>query len=277
MATASEKSIFITGAASGIGRSTAKLFSDRGWFVGLYDLNESGLRAVQGELDNASRCVTGRMDVTDPGQWEHAVAAFTAATGGRMDVFFNNAGIVHGGMFEDIPVEASRQIIETNLVGAMYGLYACLPALKSTPGSCVVNTSSGASLGGGPMSAVYSASKFGIRGLTESLAIEFKRHGIRVCDVVPWFTDTPMLDNCQMHGATNNISFREGIVEVGEPIYSVEDVAKTVLQAVDGKKIHYLVGTRTRIVKFLADFLPGVGRRGMHQNMNKVMRQLGIK
>ena len=88
MATAtSEKSIFITGAASGIGRSTAKLFSDRGWFVGLYDLNESGIRAVQDELDNASRCVIGRMDVTDPGQWEHAVAAFTAATGGRMDVF----------------------------------------------------------------------------------------------------------------------------------------------------------------------------------------------
>ena len=150
------KSIFITGAASGIGAETARLFHKRGWFCGLYDINETGLKEVEGEL-GAENCHVAKLDVTKRDDWAAAIEGFSAATAGKMDVLFNNAGIGRHGWFEDIPPEEADLIVDINVKGVINGVYAALPLLRTTENARIVNTASTAGVVGSPRLAVYSA------------------------------------------------------------------------------------------------------------------------
>jgi NAD(P)-dependent dehydrogenase (short-subunit alcohol dehydrogenase family) len=188
------KSIFITGAASGIGRATAVLFAGRGWFVGAFDLNEQGLATLAQEIGGGN-CITGRLDVTAKQDFEAAVASFGAETDGHMDVLFNNAGIGESGWFEDIPYEAALRVVQVNLVGVLTGIYTALPLLKATKNALCFTTSSSSATYGMPRLAVYSATKHAVKGLTEALSIEFARHGIRAADTLPGLIDTAILRN----------------------------------------------------------------------------------
>ena len=143
------KSIFVTGAASGIGAETAQHFARKGWFVGLYDIDETGLAACAKKigLDN---CVTGHLDVRDRDQWETAVKQFAGATDGQMTALFNNAGIGRHGWFEDIAPDDSDAIIDINVKGVINGVYAALPLLKGTKGARIVNVASTAGFVGSP-------------------------------------------------------------------------------------------------------------------------------
>src|SRR5215813_7354815 len=98
--TTPQKSIFVTGAGSGIGRATAQLFAERGWFVGLFDVNERGLEETAAKLPEGQR-LSMTFDVRDRTGWTRAVQSFGEATGRRMHVLFNNAGIGRGGPFEE--------------------------------------------------------------------------------------------------------------------------------------------------------------------------------
>src|SRR5258706_6896754 len=93
------KSIFITGAASGMGRETAKLFSRKGWFVGAFDVNDAGLKTLEQEL-GSDNCLVHRLDVTSMPDFHGAISVFSDETGGKMDVLFSNAGIGESGWFE---------------------------------------------------------------------------------------------------------------------------------------------------------------------------------
>ena len=163
-----KKSIFITGAASGIGKATAIYFAKMGWEVGLFDINEDGLENVAKEIGHNS-CMYQKLDVTDIEEWNSARESFEKYTNGKCDLFFNNAGIANfTGRVEDIPIKESQKIVDVNLNGVINGIYAILPLLKKTDKSVIVNTSS---IGGFvlcPGEAVYYATKLAVRGLTES-------------------------------------------------------------------------------------------------------------
>ena len=103
-----KKSIFITGAASGIGRETALLFGKKGWFVGIVDVNEEGLKTLQSEIGEAN-CFSKFMDVTDSESVQKALTAFTEKTGGQLDVIFNNAGIIEFGHFESVQIHQNQK------------------------------------------------------------------------------------------------------------------------------------------------------------------------
>jgi len=197
----SSKHIFITGAASGIGRETALLFAERGWRVGGYDVDEAGLERLARDLA-PSGGFTGRLDVTDAAAFEAAVAGFGRATDGRLDLLHNNAGIGHSGWFEDVPRRDAQRLIEINLGGVLNGIYAALPLLKETPGSLCFSTSSSSAIYGAPRLAVYAATKFAVKGLSEALSVEFARHGVRVADVLPGLIDTPLLDSAPNHSGS---------------------------------------------------------------------------
>ena len=186
------KSIFITGAASGMGRETAKLFHAKGWFVGAYDVNTDGLATLAQEIGN-DNCHTMRLDVTKKEDFDAAVAAFGAETDGKMDMLHSNAGIGESGWFEDIPFEAALRVVQINFIGVIASIYAALPLLKATPNSLVFITSSSSATYGMPRIAVYSATKHGVKGLTEALSVEFSRFGVRVADVLPGLIDTAIL------------------------------------------------------------------------------------
>ena len=187
------KSIFITGAASGIGAETARYFSKRGWYCGLYDVNSASLAQVADEI-GMENCHVATLDVRKRPDWTAAVNGFGEATEGAMNVLFNNAGIGRHGWFEDVAPEDNDSVIDVNIKGVINGVHACLPLLKATPASRIVNTASTAGIVGSPQLAVYSATKFAVRGLTEALDAEFRDLDIRVTSLMPWFVDELVSD-----------------------------------------------------------------------------------
>jgi len=265
------KSIFITGGGSGIGRATAQLFAQRGWFIGLADVNEAGM-AETAALLPTGQSWSIRLDVRDRAAWEAALSAFSEAAGGRIDVVFNNAGVAYGGPLEGLNQEEIDRLLDINLRGVIYGAQAAYAHLKAAaPGSVLVNTASAAALYGTAGMAVYSATKFGVRGLTEALETEWQDDGVLVRSLMPSFIDTPLLEGPA--SKATNISKRESVVKAGLEFTPVEQVAETVWQAVHGKKIHNLVGKTAKMLAFAAKWNPSkIRKRG--KNLMRVRQGL---
>jgi NAD(P)-dependent dehydrogenase (short-subunit alcohol dehydrogenase family) len=195
------KSVFITGAGSGMGREGAKLFHAKGWRVGAVDRNPDGLASLGRELGD-ERLWTRPVDVTDKAAFDAAVADFCAGNpNGGLDMMWNNAGIGESGWFEDVPYEAAMRVVEVNFKAVLTGCYAALPYLKKSPGSLLFSTSSSSATYGMPQLAVYSATKHAVKGLTEALSVEWQRHGVRVADVLPGLIDTAILTSTPSHSA----------------------------------------------------------------------------
>lgn len=188
----SQQSIFVTGAASGVGRETARLFAGKGWLVGAFDVNEDGLADLCSEL-GADRCVTGKLDVTDRDAYDAALRGFADAAGGRLDMLFNNAGIARGGPLDQMAFEDLMAVIDVNLLGVLIGIRAAAPWLKATPNSLCFSMSSATAIFGLPNMSVYAATKYAVKGLTESLSLEFRPYGVRVADALPGLVDTPFI------------------------------------------------------------------------------------
>lgn len=225
------KSIFITGAASGMGRETARLFAEEGWFVGGYDVNEAGLKALEGEL-GAGNCIVRKLDVTDRADYRDALAAFGEATGGQLDLLFNNAGIGRGGPFADQPFEDVIAVVQVNLMGVLIGIHEGIGLLKATPNSLCFTTSSSSATFGMAGIAVYSATKHAVKGLSEALSVEFKAYGVRVADVLPGLIDTPILPPEAVANAP-----KEGLFRAIPPV----EVAKVVWEAYHADTLHWYV------------------------------------
>jgi len=208
------KTIFITGAGSGMGREGAKLFHGKGWRVGAVDRNEDGLESLKAEL--GVRLWTRVVDVTDKSALEGALADFCAGhADGGLDMMWNNAGIGEGGWFEDVPYEAAMRVVDVNFKAVLTGAYVALPYLKKAPGSLMFSTSSSSGTYGMPRLAVYSATKHAVKGLTEALSVEWQRHGVRVADVLPGLIDTAILTSTRQHS------------DEGAPTFTREDVRAT--------------------------------------------------
>lgn len=253
------KAIFVSGGGSGIGRAVAGYFAGRGWFVGVGDIDAAGMAATAAGLPVGAGS-SHVLDVRDAGAWQRALDEFAGLSGGRLDVLFNNAGVAHGGpLIEANPAEVDA-VIDVNLKGVIHGAMAGYRHLRATPGSCLLNTCSAAGLYGAPNMAVYSASKFGVRALTEALEIEWAADGIRVCDLMPGFVDTPLLAG---PAGRSNVSRRERVVAAGLEFTPLQEVAQKAWDAVHGNRTHTLVGRTARRMGFAARWMPGRIRQQM--------------
>lgn len=261
-----QKSIFVTGAGSGIGRATAQLFAERGWFVGLFDVNSAGLEETAASLPEGQR-ISMTFDVRDRSGWARAVEAFGQATNRRMHVLFNNAGVGKGGWIEEMSNDDIDLVLDVNLKGVINGVNAALPLLRETPGARIVNTASVAGVFGAPKMAVYCATKFGVRGLTEALDVEFSRYGVRVVSLMPWFIDTAILDGHQSGPAGSNRRIRDQLVENKTPIYPVRMAAERAWDAAHGSDIHYMVGKEAERARFFARFFPDAMRNQIKKTL----------
>ena len=252
------KSIFITGGGSGIGRATARLFSQRGWFVGLGDVSEAGMAETRALLAGDSFAQV--LDVRHPAQWAAALDAFSSAAGGRIDVLMNNAGIALGGPLIEASDEEIDRIVAINFRGAVNGMRAAYPHLKAAaPGSCLLNTASAASIYGAGGLALYSATKFAVRALTEALDAEWHADGIAVRSIMPGFADTPMLAGTA--NAQTSVAKRDAVVASGRAFVPVEDIAQAAWDAVHGEKLHTPVGDAPKKMLFFARWAPGLMRK----------------
>ena len=230
------KAIFITGAASGIGRESALLFAEKGWFVGAYDVNAAALEALSAEI-GAANGIFERLDVTNAGDWATAVEQFGKATDGKLDLLFNNAGIGNAGLLDEQTWDDIMRVVNVNFIGVMLGVRAGTPLLKATPGSLCLITSSSSAIFGTAGIPVYSATKHAVRGLTEALSIELKRYGVRAADLLPGLIDTPLLSDGMRQMAPS-----EGMWRLVTP----REVAETVWQAYGADRLHWYIPEELR-------------------------------
>ena len=257
---AEQKAIFITGGGSGIGQATARLFAERGWRVGLADVNTTGLRETAAMLP-AGMVETYQMDVRDR---TASLDAFTATPGGRLDVLFNNAGIGTGGAIIDMSFDDLDRVVAINLVGVLNGAKIGYAYLARTPGSCLLNTASASAIYGTSGLPVYSATKFGVRALTEALDGEWYGAGVKVRDLVPSFIDTPLL---AAPAGSTNYSIKQVVTNAGLELTGVDAVAQAAWDAVHGDKVHTYVGKTADRMAFAARWLPGRLRKMMRRSL----------
>jgi NAD(P)-dependent dehydrogenase (short-subunit alcohol dehydrogenase family) len=253
------KSIFITGGASGIGRAVAVHFAARGWFVGIADVNEAGMRETAAMLPSGQSSIH-TLDVRSREQWAAALADFWERAGHRLDVLFNNAGIGRGGPLADMSREDVDATLAININGVIHGAEAGFRYLKQTPGSCLLNTASAAGIHGSPGMSIYCATKFAVRGFTESLDIEWAQHGIKVTCLMPSFIDTPIIDG--VAGASNR-GIRDVIGEMGMEIEPVTVAAEAAWDAVHGGEVRVRVGRDARRMWHMTRLFPNFIRRTM--------------
>lgn len=253
------RNIFITGGASGIGRAVARHFAERGWFVSIADINEAGMQDTLGLIEGGFK-YSHKLDVRDRAAWDVALESAATAAGSRIDVVVNNAGIGTGGPLAELDVEEIDRCLDINLRGVLYGAQAAYPHLKkSAPGSALVNIASAAGLTGGSGMSVYSATKFGVRGIAESLDAEWAPDGIKVSSICPSFIETPLLEGTGHRSSNENIRTR--VLNAGLEITPVEEVAQVVWDAVHGDGLHYLVGKTAKRLNFAKRWMPGSVRK----------------
>lgn len=196
------KHVLITGAASGIGRALAKLVAERGGKLVVTDRDAAGLDSLAKDLERSGALLLARaFDVTDL----EAVRAFAREVHdahGSVDVLVNNAGIAIWGRVEDMPHEDWRKVVEVNLMGPIHFIECFVPKMiEAGRGGHLVNVSSAAGLFGLPWHAAYSASKFGLRGISEVLRFDLERHDIRVSVVCPGAVRTGLVETVEVAGA----------------------------------------------------------------------------
>ncbi|RFA12981.1 3-alpha-hydroxysteroid dehydrogenase [Subtercola boreus] len=185
----SGKVALISGGARGMGAAHARLLVSEGASVVIGDLLDDEGQALASELGQHAEYV--HLDVTDPAEWAAAVTT-TLTRFGRIDVLVNNAGIANGAPITDFPLTQWQKTIDINLTGAFLGIQAVIPSLVEQKSGSIINISSVEGLRGSPGLHAYVATKFALRGLTKSVAVEVGASGVRVNSIHPGFITTPM-------------------------------------------------------------------------------------
>ncbi len=248
------QTVLITGASSGIGKTTAQLFAAKGWNVA------ATMRAPDRQAYFGRDVLVTRLDVQDKASITAAVA-MTAREFGGIDLLINNAGYGQYGLFEAIPPEKVREQFEVNVFGAMDVTRAALPHLRARKSAGIVNISSGAGLFTLPLMSLYCASKFALEGWSEALAYELASQNIFVKLIEPHggVTQTKFVERQNGDAALpgEDLTAYDAYVEKTRAAFagfaaarsiSAEDVAEVIYKAAtDGRPdLRYLVGNDTR-------------------------------
>ncbi len=223
------KTVLVTGAASGIGRQTALAFAGEGSILLLADIDEleQAAREVRGI---GAECRTYALDVSSREQVERVAAQVVSEFGG-LDVLVNNAGVFVWADFLDTTLEDWEWMTGVNLWGAVYTMRAFLPGMIARGRGHIVNIASGGGLVTLPCLSAYSATKFALVGLSETLQHEVRGHNIVVTTICPGSTKTPIIKNIRVRGLD-----REKLKNVVFPIANRYPASKTAAIIVDAVK-----------------------------------------
>lgn len=259
-----QPSILITGAANGIGLATAHHFSRRDWFVCMLDIKEQQLaqavQTVEKDKHPNSTIYHSTINVSDQSAWQKLISELASKTDNKLNVLFNNAGILRSGPFEETPFNEHELLIQVNVQGVLNACHAAFPLLKNTQDASVINMASASAIYGQPSLATYSASKFAVRGLTEALDLEWETHGIRVMSLWPTFVATQMVQNMAA----------KSIQSLGIKL-TAEDVAQMVWKLAHyrgRRKVHWPVGWQSHLFMRSAKLTPDWLSRWMNARVS---------
>jgi 3alpha(or 20beta)-hydroxysteroid dehydrogenase len=204
------KVALISGGARGMGASHARLLVAEGAKVVIGDILDEEGKSLADELGEAARYV--HLDVTQPDQWDAAVSE-AVQDFCKLNVLVNNAGIVALGQLKKFDLAKWQKVIDVNLTGTFLGMRAAVDPMITAGGGSIINVSSIEGLRGAPMVHPYVASKWAVRGLSKSAALELAPHNIRVNSIHPGFIRTPM---------TKHIPDDLVTIPLGRPAESIE-------------------------------------------------------
>jgi NAD(P)-dependent dehydrogenase (short-subunit alcohol dehydrogenase family) len=267
----------ITGAASGIGRATALAAADRGADLYLTDVQAEALEKTVAEARRRGGTVSWSRpaDLTD----RDAVVAMAeeahTAAGGSMDVVMNVAGIAVWGRIDDLTHEQWRKTVEVNLMGPISVLECFVPPMIAAHrGGHIVNVSSAAGLFGLAWHAPYSATKFGLRGVSEVLRFDLRRHGIGVSLVCPGGVRTPIVDAVEIAGVDrDDPALRPEVERFMRHAVSPERAAEAILSGVERNRYLVFTSNDIRILHWLQRYFPPayvLAMRGLSDRFERV-------
>jgi NAD(P)-dependent dehydrogenase (short-subunit alcohol dehydrogenase family) len=241
----------VTGAGSGMGRCLARQLAAMGSSLALADVNERNLEGTAELLAGAKGKITQHVvNVADEGCVK-AFAEEVLAQHGRATVLFNNAGVALLGQFEEISLKDFRWLMDINFWGVVYGVTYFLPILKREKRAHIVNTSSLLGFFGASGQSAYCASKFAVRGFTESLHHELERTGVGVTSLHPGFIRTAIAQNARTGERAGSTLHRESLARFERVARTDPEIAVVkILRAVEKGKARVLIGMDAYFVDF---------------------------
>lgn len=242
-----DKTVLVTGAGGGFGRHMARQFRAAGARLVLTDVSDEALAAPASDAGDALLLAVAADLAAEAGC--DAVAAACDAAGVSPDVLVNNAGVGVAGRFDHVPRDRSEALLQLNLLAPMRLCESFLPAMIERGSGHVVNISSLAGWVGSRGLSFYCASKYGLRGYGESLALDLEGTGVHVTNVYPCFSRTAILDSPQYGYAERRVV----------PEYLISDPADVVAQVIRGvrrNRLHVFPDRHARLVYYVARFVP---------------------
>ncbi|MEJ7480139.1 SDR family oxidoreductase [Staphylococcus pasteuri] len=230
------KVVIITGASSGIGAATAKLLAEKGAKLVLAARREDRLQKLVSEIGKSSFYKV--TDVADKKSVQDLID-FTMEKFGRIDVLYNNAGIMPREFLADAKFSNWEKEIQINIMGVLHGIGAVLPIMKTQKDGLIITTDSVAGHVVYPESAVYNGTKFAVRAIMEGLRQEERLNGIRSSIVSPGAVDTELmstLDNPELKKEMDKVFAGSGPEELRMNVLDPEDIANAVTYIVDQPK-----------------------------------------
>ena len=235
--TARDRVALVTGAASGIGLATVERLLEAGWKVAAVDRDQKALAGLAARTAKPQRLFTSALDVTSEAAAEKAIAMAGEALG-RIDGVVNSAGIAADVPALDMPVELFRKILDVNVVGTFIVARAAARLMRNSGGGAIVNISSVSGVRGSKGRSAYGASKGAVCVLTQVLANDLARYGIRVNAVAPGPVDTPMVQ--AVHSESDRALWKRHIPmrRYAKP----DEIASVVEFLLDGTRSSYMTG-----------------------------------
>ncbi len=258
----SNKVAAITGAGSGIGRALALQLADAGCAVAISDVNEAGLAETAALLaDKGVKVTQQRLDVADRAA-VYAWADQVVAEHGQVNLIFNNAGVALAGSVAGTSIEDYEWIMNINFWGVVYGTKAFLPHLKASGDGHVINISSVFGLFSQPTQSGYNASKFAVRGFTESLRqeLDLASHGVSASCVHPGGIKTNIARSARINASMKDLTGVDGEKSTAEfeKLFSTtaDQAAATILKGVRKNARRILIGLDARAIDSFQRSLP---------------------
>jgi short-subunit dehydrogenase len=247
------QTIVITGASSGVGRAMALELAQHGAKLVLAARREKALDelvAECNELGAVATAVPADMRFVESIQ---QLAAKANEFGGSIDVWINNAGVLAMGALEEVPAEVNENVIKTNLLGYMHSAHTVLPYFKHQKRGILINNISVGGWFPTPYGAAYTASKFGIRGFSESLKGELNEYpDIHICDLYPGFLDTP--------GIQHAANYTGKVLRPAPPVYDPKRVAKAVASVINDPCSAKTIGAASIFLRLAYTLFPALTR-----------------